>query len=359
MLAAALGARALPLALLHGDLLAFGAVPMIVTGFALRLVPRFFGSATFQGLLPGAVLIPIAVGAALRIVAAAGPLPEAAVVAAAFTAAGGLVFAVAVLRALGSSDRARADAVLFLLAALWLPAAGVLELADARAAALDAVLWGFAGGHIVAVYARTAPAFIAARPPGPRALGATAMLWHAGVAAAALGQPAGWAAALAGAIVLLVSTRLYGRGIAQRPIPPGASTTRSALRFAFAWLLVALALLSLRGIGSALGVPTPVDTGGARHAFTLGFLLPVIYAYGVRLVPLIVGGPRPDLRTVVAIAVLANAGAGIRVVADTTLRDASVAAGAVLISATAAGAALVLFIAVAIRSLRRGGLPLA
>ena len=49
-----------------------------------------------------------------------------------------------------------------------------LELAEARAAALDAVLWGFAGGHIVAVYARTAPAFIAAKPPGPRSLGAAA-----------------------------------------------------------------------------------------------------------------------------------------------------------------------------------------
>lgn len=359
MIAAAVGARALPLALLHGDLLALGAVPMIVTGFALRLVPRFFRSPTFRGPLPGAVLIPIAFGAALRIVAAAGPLPEAAVVAAALTAAGGLVFAAAVLRVLSSSDRPRADAGLFVLAALWLPAAGVFDLAGEHAATLDAALWGFAGGHIVAVYARTAPAFIAARPPGPRVLGATAMLWHGGVAAAALGQPAGWPAALAGVIVLVASTRLYGRGIAQRPIPPSAGTTRTALRLAFAWLLVALALLSLRGIAAAVGVPTPIDTGGARHAFTLGFLLPVIYAYGVRLVPLIVGGPRPDLGAVVAILVLANAGAGIRLVANTTGRDASVAAGAVLISGTVAGAALVLFIAVAIRTMRRGGLPLA
>jgi len=357
--ASALGVRGLRLTLLHGDLLVFGAIPMIVTGFALRLLPRFFGTASFHGLLPAVVLLPIALSAVLRVVAVAAPLPEAAVAAAALTAAGGLVFAGAVLRTVSSTERQRDDGILFVLAALWLPAAGAFELAEVRAAALDAALWGFAGGHIVAVYARTAPAFIAARPSGPRALRVTVTLWHAGVAAAAFGQPAAWAAVLAGALVLVSATRLYGSGIALRPIPPGASITRTALRLAFAWLVVALGLLSLRGLGSALGLSLPIDTGGARHAFTLGFLLPVIYAYGVRLVPLMMGGPQPVLRAVVAIVALANVGVLIRVVADATIRDASIAAAAVLISATAAGAALVLFITVAIRSMRRGGLPLA
>ena len=329
---------------------------MLVSGFALRLLPRFFGSGPFHGLLPAAVLIPIAVSAALR--TAAASLPGAALAAALLTAAGGLVFAGGVAAVLRRSER-RIDGLLFALAALWLPGAGALELADARAAALDAVLWGCAGGHIVAVYARTAPAFIAARPPGRLAAGLVGVLWHAGIAAAAAGALEGWIATLAGALVLIGSTRLYGRGIALRTIPPGARVTRTALRFAFAWLVVALALLSIRGIEGWFGPLAVVDTSAARHAFTLGFLLPVIYAYGVRLVPFMVGGPPPVLRAVFAIVVLANLGALIRVLADGTTRDPVVSTLVVLLSGAFAGAALMLFIALAVRSARRGGLPLA
>lgn len=353
------GAQAVPLARLHGDLLAFAAMPLIVCGFALRLLPRFVGAPPVRGFLPGAVLLPFAAGATLRTVAAIAPLPGATFAAAVLSTIGGLVFAAAVAKVVRTGGRSRPDVVLFLLAALWLPAAGALDLAAARAAALDALLWGFVGGHILAVFARTGPAFIAARSPGAIVVAIAGGLWHVGIVAAVFGALPGWSAALAGVLLLLTSMQLYGRGIALGPIQPGARLTRTALRFAFGWLVVALALLSLRAIESTFDVFTSIDTGAARHAFTLGFVLPVIYAYGSRLVPTLTGGPPPQLRSVAAIVVLANLGVSIRVLADGLVADPIVAASAVLLSRITAGAALLLFVAMTVRTLRRGGLPLA
>lgn len=352
------GAQAVPLARLHGEILAFGAMPLIVCGFALRLLPRFAGTPPFRGLLPGAVLLPFAAGVTLRAIAAIAPIPGAAVAAAALAAIGGLVFATAVASVLRAGSRPRPDLVLFLLAALWLPAAGALDLSGARAAALDALLWGFVGGHILAVFSRTAPAFIAARPPGVAGLAIAGTLWHLGIAAAVLGVLPGWSAALAGALAIVITTRLYGTGIARGPIQPGAQLTRTALRLAFGWLLVALALLSLRAIEATFDVFTPIDTGAARHALTLGFILPVIYAYGSRLVPTLTGGPPPHLRSVTAIVTLANVGVFMRVLADIFATDPAAVVAAVGSSAIAAAAALLLFVALTVRTLRRGGLPI-
>lgn len=333
-------------------------MPTIVCGFALRLLPRFFGTPPFRGVLPGAVLLPFALGVALRAVAAIAPIPGATVAASILATIGGLVFAAAVVSVVRAAGRPRPDLVLFLLAALWLPAAGALDLAGARAAALDALLWGFVGGHILAVFARTAPAFIAARPPGAAGLAIAGWLWHVGIAAAVIGALPGWSAALAGVLAMVIATRLYGRGIARGPIPPGARLIRTALRLAFGWLLVALALLSLRAIEATFDVFTPIDTGAARHALTLGFILPVVYAYGARLVPTLAGGLPPQTRSVAAIVVLANLGVSIRVLADAFVVDPTVAASALVLSGIAAGAALLLFVALAVRSLRRGGLPM-
>ena len=55
---------------------------------------------------------------------------------------------------------------------------------------------------------------------------------------------------------------------------------------------------------------------------------------------------------------LANLGVLIRVLADALVADPMVAASAVLLSGITAGAALLLFVALTVRTLRRGGLPI-
>lgn len=356
--------QAVALARVHGELLVFGALPTLVCGFALRLLPRFFGAPPPRGLAPALVLVPFTVGAALRVAAAlAGPAGEPLrAVASLLTLAGAAVFAATVVRLISrpAADRP-AQAGLFILAALWLPVAAALELAGPlvpRATALDALLWGFAAGHILAVFSRTAPAFVAARPLTERVMWPLVVLWNAGLAMALLGPAAGWVGALGAVLLLVVASRLYGRGIALRPVPPGARVIRAALRFAFGWLILALGLLSLRAAEQLFGPVMPLNTGAARHALTLGFLMPFIYAYGSRLVPVLTGSAPPGLRAVLLIVVLANLGAALRVGADALVVDADLARGAVALSALSAAAALLLFVGMTVRRLRAGALAM-
>lgn len=362
--AVALPAQAVALARVHGELLVFAALPTLVCGFALRLLPRFFGAPPPRGLVPALVLAPFALGAALRVVAVlTGPAGEPLrAVASLLTLAGAAVFAATAARLIGrhAADRP-AQAGLFLLAALWLPVAAALELAGPlvpRATALDAVLWGFAAGHILAVFSRTAPAFVAARPLAERAIWPLVLLWNAGLATALLGLAAGWAGALGAVLLLIVASRLYGRGVALRPIPPHARVIRAALRCAFGWLILALGLLALRAAEQLFDIATPVNTGAARHALTLGFLMPFIYAYGSRLVPVLTGSAPPGPRVVLLIVVLANCGAALRVGADALVVDADLARAAVALSALSAAAALLLFVGMTVRRLRAGALAM-
>ncbi len=356
--------QAVALARVHGELLVFGALPTLVCGFALRLLPRFFGAPPSRGLVPALVLAPFAVGAALRVAAAlAGPAGEPLrAVASLLTLAGAAVFAATSVRLVrGRFTDQPAQAGLFVLAALWLPVAAALDLASPlvpRATALDALLWGFAAGHILAVFTRTAPAFVAARPLPERAIRPIVLLWNAGLATALLGVTAGWLGALGAVLLLVVASRLYGRGIARAQIPPGARLIRAALRCAFGWLIVALGLLTLRAAEQLFGLATPVHTGAARHALTLGFLMPFIYAYGSRLVPVLTGSAPPGMRAVLLTVVLANLGAALRVGADALVMDADIARAVVALSAMSAAAALLLFVGMTARRLRAGALAM-
>lgn len=357
-------AHAVVLARVHGELLVLGAVPTLVGGFALRLLPRFFGAPPPRGVWPALVLAPLSIAAVLRVAAAlAGPAGDPLrLIAAYLTLAGAVSFALVVARLLRRHLSGRsAQAGLFLLAACWLPAAAVLALTGPqvpRVIALDALLWGFAAGHVLAVFSRTAPAFVAARPLSGRVLWPMALLWHAGLASALLGVPAGWLGVLTAVLLLAVASGLYGAGIARAQLPAGARLTRAAIRCAFGWLMLAAALLTLRGVEQLVDRSLPLSTGAARHALTLGFLLPFIYVYGVRLIPVLTGSRHPATRTVRAIVLLANLGAALRVVADGLVGDAGLARVLVVLSAIGATAALLLFAGMTVRRVRARALPM-
>ncbi|HEY7063766.1 MAG TPA: hypothetical protein VII06_19965 [Chloroflexota bacterium] len=327
----------------HGHVQVFGWAGLLVLGVGLHFLPRLRGARLVAPGLARWVLGLYAGGLVVRLVAQ----PLAAFVPAIWPLLplsgalelGGAALAVGMLVATGRRGRPMRDATGLLpvlpylvlafssvLVALALNLAGLLASGPPPAGApwlplvpapWDPVLVhlglvGFLVPISLAMSVRTFPLYLRVRVPSTGVLRATLAVLALGLALR-LGAAAGGlaeldavgrlleGAALLGAAwvidVPLVRTRAVvlaaararalERGVAPRPLPPLTSDLRAAdglLRSAYAWLVVAAALLLVGGLLSLAGGPAP-PLDAERHALGAGFVTLLIFGMGARLLP--------------------------------------------------------------------------
>ena len=362
------GGSWLPLVQAHGHAQLVGFAGILVMGIGYRILPRFRSTDDPSSRLVLLSYVAVVAGLVARVVAQPlldiPPRSLLLFLSGALELGGGLVYAAVVLRTLSLGSNAhRADEVLLAAAAAWfpiglmwsfvalVPAMAGSALADGAAgdAATAALLLGFAGGHVIGVSSRVAPAFIAAPPASTRTILLAGAAWNLGVFGLVAGYaPAAWVA-LASAIALTWTIGPFRRGVGVAPLSAGARATRLAFRSAYAWLVVGLAMLAL----SALRGASFPEVSAARHALALGFLTLMVFGVGARLVPALSGGlplPVPALRWAI---LLVNAAVALRVAIEATAGYGSGPVAAALgASALLAYAGLVIFAAAAARSVR-------
>jgi uncharacterized protein involved in response to NO len=351
----------------HGHVQLFGWAGVLVLGVGLHFLPRLRGTALVAPALARWVLGLYGGGVALR--AVAQPVAAIAPGAGALVAGSGLLelagasLAVGMLAATlrrGPALQQRAGIVPVLpylvlaFASLWLSLAlnlaGLVSAASAGAA-LVAAPWqplllqlglvGFLVPVCLAVSVRTFPLYLRVRVPPTRGLWAVWAVLLAGLVlrlAALLGAPlavdgggqllqGGALLAAAGlldaplgrtraAVLATTAARARALGATPRALPPPGNDVVAAdalLRSAYAWLVVAAALLLLGGVLTlADGPPLPTDV--ERHALGAGFVTLLILGMGVRLLPGFLGRSQvASARLVWASFWLGNAAALLRV----------------------------------------------
>jgi hypothetical protein len=157
-------------------------------------------------------------------------------------------------------------------------------------------LWGFASTMVLAVAGNIYPKFLLLRPSRERFMVPAILLWGVG----GLGMPAAWllsdqqpmgrvmaaTAQLAGIIGYLYALRLYEAPERASTAPQVTDPTRTWVRVAFGFLVVAAAAnmaLSLVNLGG--GAATSLMLSASRHALAQGFLLPIIVLMAARILP--------------------------------------------------------------------------
>ena len=209
-----------------------------------------------------------------------------------------------------------------LAAALWLILGLVLELVEGALSApgepiqpaieeagLEAVLEGFFVVTALGVSLRTLPVFAGLAATRERVLpwvfGATQVGLVLLVSGAFLAGDlndvrTGQIVACIGALILLVAVATYvwainlfsRAGLPIAEMGTGRGWAR-AIRLAYLFLLIGLALQAEASVGAALtGAPIPWGTlGAARHAFALGFVTLMIVGMASRVIPVFAGKP--------------------------------------------------------------------
>jgi hypothetical protein len=316
------------LAQAHGQVQALGFVLLFIVAVGLQLFPRFLGTplrhanrATWGGglvalallarwlgqplppgptrlglLLLAAIAVPI--GALVAGSAFHGLRPRHAATAQAdtpggwrrFIAAGGLCLGLAL--------------VLYLWAGLDLALGDVVVPAGLDEALVQLELTGFATSFVFAVASRVFGRFLLlrTRPSLDRRVPLLAGLWGAGVLLVVLGWlfDVPWSAWLRwlGSLVELgvvvgwvLLVGLYDPASRESGTPHVTNPTRRWVRLAVAFLLLGLALHvgwfgreALRG-----AAPSSTELSAARHALAQGFLMPLMVAMAVRVLPVISG----------------------------------------------------------------------
>lgn len=297
------GASWLVLVQVHGLVQLFGFAGLFLMGVALHALPRFRGAPPAPARLVIVIFAATLTGLAVR--ALAQPFPDGPVRGSALTAGALLLtigtgcFAAAALRILGSGRNPhRADELVIAAGVLAMPVAAALEVvavagrvpstiaqtADDRV--LAAMLLGSLATAIVGVWARLAPGFVATPPARAAQLLAGAATWFAGVAAIVAGWPIGPWLLLGGLSLLTVALGVFGPSIARQPLAGAARLTRLAVRSAFAWAFIGVALIAVAGLGTEPAGPL---ISAARHALGLGFVTMMIYGVGSRALPAFLG----------------------------------------------------------------------
>ncbi|HUG55863.1 MAG TPA: NnrS family protein [Candidatus Limnocylindrales bacterium] len=350
---------------LHGHAQLFGFAGLLVMGIGYRVLPRFRGADDPAPLVMAASLGLVTTGLLLRF---AQLMPEVAgrdvllLLSGTLTVAGTLLYARAGLEVLGAGGNPRrADEAVLGAAIAWTPVGALWSLVSlgplaagssgadgvASSAAIWALLLGSIGGHILGVSLRVAPAFIGAPVAPTRLVLAGAALWNAGVVGMTLEVALAPLVLLAGALALVHAVGPFRRTAAVRPLPVPARITRAGFRAAYAWLIVALALLTL-----ASAAPFGGSLNAIRHALALGFLMSMVFAVGARLIPALTGGVALPRGAVIAALALTNAAAILRVAFE-LIGGAGVASSIGLAASGALGyAALVTFVLAALRTVR-------
>ncbi|HUG56306.1 MAG TPA: NnrS family protein [Candidatus Limnocylindrales bacterium] len=350
---------------LHGHAQLVGFAVLLVMGIGYRILPRFRGADEPAPGLMAASFGLVTVGLVLRF---AQVLPELSarepllLLSGTLTVAGTLLYAHAAVEVLGAGESPRrADEAVLGAAIVWTPIGALWSLislgplaagfpaADAAAssAAIWALLLGSIGGHILGVSLRVAPAFIAAPVAPTRLVLAGAAAWNAGVVGMTLELGLAPLFLLAGALALVYAVGPFRRTAAVRPLPPPARITRAGFRAAYAWLIGALALLTL-----ASAAPFGGSLNAARHAIALGFLMSMVFAVGARLIPALTGGLALPAPAVVLALALTNAAAILRVAFELIGWTGTASSIGLAASGALGYAALVTFVLAALRTVR-------
>ena len=312
----------------HGRLQLYGWAGLFVFGVAYHVVPRFVAAPiAFPRLSQWTFVLTVA-GLAVSVgqMITTGDLQILHLV---FSAGLVLLALAAMTYALVSFATVRASEqpielpIIFMLTgAFWLILGTTLEAAVAELSqpgqpiqpameepALEAVLEGFLVVTALGVSLRTLPVFAGLARTHRRAMWPTYIAVQAAlvtlVAGAAIagdfdqtttGQPIAALGALAlfGAVAIYVwAIRLYEpANLPVAEMGTGRGWAR-AVRFAYGWLLIGLALQAVASVRAALtGAAIPWGTlGAARHAIALGFITLLIVGMASRVIPVFAGKP--------------------------------------------------------------------
>ena len=356
----------------HGTIQLFGFAAIFVMGVALHVLPRFRGASSpppvvsaiaFCGMV-GAILLRAVAQPFVDLPARDVLLAISSILLVLATSA----FAIGALAALrGGTNPHRSDELVMaagvlaapfaaVLVALGLPLSGAPLLADpsAQDRAVWAMLLGCLATLIFGVWARLAPAFVAAAPARPRRLLPAAALWIAGVVGVVADVPLSAMALVAALCALIWALGLFGPSIARQRLPAHARATRLAVRSAFVWALVGAALLALYQLRAVLGgsAASYLEVSAARHSFALGFVTIMIYGVAARALPSFTDrqlwSPRLQLVTIA----LANAGVALRVMPQAIGAQGAIVNGLESLSGVIAYLALVCFSVNILRTVR-------
>lgn len=351
----------------HGHAQLMGFAGLLVMGIGFRLLPRFRAAAPSEQRVVLGTFACVAVGVALRTAQLAEPsAPRTLLLAASASLelAGAFLYATTVIRVLASGDNAhRSDELVMASGAAWLPVAamwnavsllpvlrgGSLAAPDADAAVVAALLVGAVGGHILGVSIRVNSGFIAAKLVPDRVVLAATVLWTLGTFLLVVGVGLGAALLLAAAATLFVTVGAFGRSRAARPLPEHARVTLFAFRSAYSWLVVGLTFLTLDALTPDGSHPLVV---AGRHALAIGFLAPMAFGVGARLLPTLTGGTALSPAAVRWAISLANVAAVLRAGVEVIGPSTPPAAVALALSGPVGLAALLVFASAAARTVR-------
>jgi uncharacterized protein involved in response to NO len=302
----------------HGQVQVFGFVALFIMAVAVQLFPRFHASKLEhpRQVSLGGVLL--AAGVTVRLISQ--PLTPGGVVRPILLVLSGVLELVGVLLAVhafarvirgGVQPAPRGWAALLpmtmggsLLLALALNLIGCIGLAQGGLvvpfaqdeALLHLEIWGFASTMVLAVSGRVFPRFLLLQPTRDRLLRPALGLWALG----SFGVPLVWLfmdgagparlvatlAQLTGAILYVVSLRLYEWPIRESGTPWVTNPTRRWARSAFGLLLAAAAANVGIAAAETLGLRvTLTELSAGRHLVAQGFLLPLIVLMAARILP--------------------------------------------------------------------------
>jgi hypothetical protein len=368
------GVSWLVLVQVHGLVQLFGFAGLFLIGVALHVLPRFRGAPPAPVRLVVAIFATTVVGLAVR--AVAQPFTDLPARDLLLTAGAVLLtigtgcFAIAALRILVSGRNPhRADELLIAVGVLLMPIAALLvtlatvavagagspvvdQAADDRA--LSTMLLGSLSIVIFGVWARVAPAFVAAPPARAGRLLTGAAIWLAGVLTLVAGWSIGAWLLLGGLSLITVALGVFGRSIAHQPLAEPARLTRLAVRSAFAWAFTGIALIVIAQLGTGSDGPM---ISAARHALGLGFVTMMIYGVGSRALPAFLGRRLWSDRLQLATIALTDLAVALRVGLQSIGSTEPIANAAVGLSGLIAYAALVAFAINVARTVRGPAKP--
>ncbi len=266
----------------HAQLQVFGFVTLYTQGVAMMVFPSFLRTQLQPAWLAYSCLLLNLVGIASNI----GGLPRLGALSLTFST----VAFLAVLRATRksapktrreSTPLSRGHAVFLATGALWLLVSPCLMIFNATAA-LETVLWGFAGLYIAGIGLRVHPGILGIKGVLGGLLVPSAVVWNLALLARWVGLGTGafeglwcWPLTL-GVVMFLVALRPFRKPFISAG---GGVWLRYFVITSYLWLPVALVMTCLTENGH------PGLAGATRHVLATGFILTMMMGMGLRMIP--------------------------------------------------------------------------
>ena len=296
---------------IHAQLQVYGFVGLYTMGVAMMVLPTFLNTKLQPTWLALCSLALMLIGIGLN---SAGPTLTGGTCQSLSTLAFLVVLRVtrksAPPRKVESTPLTRGHAIFLATGSLWLLAGPLLALKDATAA-LETVLWGFAGLFIAGIGLRVHTGILGIKGIHGRLLAPSAVLWNLGLALRWTGPGNLWVVILATGVCLFFWAL---RPFRKPYLPPaGGPWLRPFVRTSYFWLLVAVALTCATALGY------PALAGPARHTLAIGFVITMMMGMGMRMIPAFETKRLPWTNGPWQIYGLVTLGTAIRLPAQTTM----------------------------------------